>query len=58
MKISIDDYLGSAGTQTDLEDGKTRNRESETAAMEKTKVRYAKVSNYSHEEEIGTWREI
>ena len=44
--------------QTDLEDGKTRNRESETAATAKTKVRDAKVSNYSHEEENGTWREI
>ena len=41
MKISIDDYLGSAGMQTDLEDGKTRNRENETAAMAKTKVRDA-----------------
>lgn len=44
--------------KTELEDGKTRNRESEMAARAKTEVRDAKVSNYSHEEENGTWREI
>ena len=43
--------------KTDLEDGETRNRESEMAAMAKSKVRDAKVPNYSHEEESGTWRE-
>lgn len=44
--------------KTELEGGKTRNRESEMAARVKPELETAKVSNYSHEEENGTRREI